>query len=262
MNIIVCIKQVPNTAQVQLDPQTNTLIRQGLPSIINPDDKAALTEALRQKEEKGAHVTVLCMGPRQASLALTEAIALGADEGILLCDSAFAGSDTLATAYLLSLAIRRIGGYDLILCGRQAIDGDTAQVGPELAQRLDIPQISYVEAFTLQAHTVLARQKWEDGYEMIQAEMPCLLTVMQNQKQGRLPNLPNLLKAFQTREIQIWDKSHLKGLEIRRIGLEGSPTRVVRVFTPVQKGKCLRIEGDPKEAAASLVNYLKKMLTN
>lgn len=263
MKIIVCIKQVPNTAQVRLDPHTNTLIRQGLPSIINPDDKAALLQAVKQKKEKGAHITALCMGPLQAEQALREAFALGADEGILLCSKQFAGSDTLATSYLLSCAIRQIGSCDLILCGRQAIDGDTAQVGPELAERLRIPQISYVESFCFpENNVVLAKQKLEDGYAVIQAKTPCLLTIVQDQdtQENCLPGILDVLAAYKGREIRIWNETDLPDLEQSLIGLEGSPTRVIRVFTPQQKGKGILLSGSPKEAAASLVLHLQSHL--
>ena len=171
MNIIVCIKQVPDTNEVKIDPVKGTLIREGVPSIINPDDKNALEEALRIKDEKeNVKVTVLSMGPPQAEVALVEAIAMGADEGILLSDRAFAGSDTWATSTALAAGIKHIGNYDIIFCGRQAIDGDTAQVGPQIAEHLGIPQVTYVEELNIEEGNIRVRRALEDGYFIIESK--------------------------------------------------------------------------------------------
>ena len=177
MNIVVCIKQVPDTNEVKIDPKTGTLIREGVPSIINPDDKNALEEALVLKDKHGANVTVISMGPPQAEKALREALAMGADEAILITDRAFAGADTLATSNALAGALRKLK-YDIIFAGRQAIDGDTAQVGPGIAVHLDIPQITYVEKVEIDGSSLKVRRAWEDGYETIQVNTPVLLTAI------------------------------------------------------------------------------------
>ena len=177
MKIIVCIKQVPNTTKVRLDPETGTLIRKGIPSIINPDDKAGLEAALRLKDQHGAHVTVLTMGPGQADAALREALAMGADEAVLLTDRAFGGADTWATSSTIAAALAGME-YDLIITGRQAIDGDTAQVGPQIAEHLGIPNISYAEEIRVEGDSVIVKRQYEDRYHMIKAKMPCLITAL------------------------------------------------------------------------------------
>ncbi|NLP30987.1 MAG: electron transfer flavoprotein subunit beta/FixA family protein, partial [Clostridiales bacterium] len=177
MKIVVCLKQVPDTNEVKIDPKTGTLIREGVPSIINPDDKNALEEALVLKEENGAHVTVVSMGPPQAEAALREALAMGADEAILVSDRAFAGADTLATSNALAGALRQLD-YDIIFAGRQAIDGDTAQVGPEIAEHLGLPQVTYVEEVKVNGNELEVRRAWEDGYETLTVKTPVLLTAI------------------------------------------------------------------------------------
>ena len=197
MKIIVLMKQVPNTNEVKIDPKTGTLIREGVPSIINPDDKNALEEALKIKEEKGGSVTVLTMGPPQADFALREALAMGADEAILLTDRVFAGADTWATSLALAKAIQKIGEYDLIFAGRQAIDGDTAQVGPEIAEHLGLPQVTYVrKVVSLEGNKVVVERALEDGYEVIECQLPAVLTAIKELNVPRYPSVNEWLSGL------------------------------------------------------------------
>ncbi len=258
MKIIVCIKQVPNTNEVKIDPKTGTLIREGVPSIINPDDKNALEAALVLKEQKGGKVTVITMGPPQADVALREALAMGADEAILLSDRAFAGADTWATSLTLAKAIKKIGDFDLIFCGRQAIDGDTAQVGPEIAEHLDIPQVTYVrKILSLDAGKVVVERALEDGYEVIEAKLPVLLTAVKELNVPRYPSVSGIVDAFSEKQLQVWGAEKI-GAEPEKIGLKGSPTQVKRTFTPPVKGAGKILNGTPKEAVQSLVLELRE----
>ena len=195
MDIIVCIKQVPDTTDVRIDPMTNTLIREGVQSIINPFDMYAIEEGIQLKERFGGNVIVVTMGPPQAEAALREAISLGADEGILVSDRAFAGSDTWATSYTLAAAIKKIGGFDLIICGKQASDGDTAQVGPGIAAHLDLPQVTYVKKVENidEKHAKVERMT-EEGYEVVETPLPCLLTVVKEINEPRLPSLKGMMR--------------------------------------------------------------------
>lgn len=257
MNIIVCIKQVPNTNEVKIDPKTGTLIREGVPSIINPDDKNAIEEALVLKKEKGATVTVLSMGPPQADFALREALAMGADEAVLLSDRAFAGADTWATSYALSMAVKAIGSYDLIFCGRQAIDGDTAQVGPELAETLDLPQVTYVrKVIAIDKNKAVVERAMEDGYEVIEVKLPAILTAVKELNRPRYPSAPGIVDAFDVKEIKRWTAADIQA-DPERLGLKGSPTQVKRTFAPPVKGAGKMLEGTVKEKAHSLVQELK-----
>lgn len=188
MKIVVCIKQVPDTTEVKLDPKTGTLIREGVPSIINPDDKAGLEAALAIKDKTGAHITVLTMGPPQADIALREALAMGADRAILLTDRAFAGADTWATSSALAGALKKMD-YDLVVAGRQAIDGDTAQVGPQIAEHLNIPSISYVEDLEVEGDSIIVKRQFEDGYQRIKAKTPCLITALKDMNEPRYMNV-------------------------------------------------------------------------
>jgi len=256
MKIVVTIKQVPDTTEVKLDPRTGTLIREGVPSIINPEDKNALEEALKLKESRGAHVTVITMGPPQADDALREALAMGADEAILLSDRAFAGADTWATATTLGMAIKKIGDYDLILAGRQAIDGDTAQVGPQLAEYLGIPQITYVTELTVTDGSVRAKRKLEDGYEIIEARLPALLTITKEANKPRYPTAPGIITAYRSRQVTLWTSKDL-GAEPGTLGLEGSPTQVRRSFSPPAKEPGETITAPPDEAARQILSRLR-----
>ncbi len=261
MNIIVCIKQVPDTTDIRIDPQTNTLIRQGVASIINPFDMYAIEEALRIKERLGkGKITVLTMGPPQAESALREAIAMGCDEAILISDRAFAGSDTWATSYTLACAIKKIGKFDLIICGKQAMDGDTAQVGPGISTQLKIPQITYVKKVEEISKNALRLQRMtEEGYELIESPVPCLLTVVKEINQPRLPSLKGKMKAKKA-EIATWTSEDI-GADPERLGLPGSPTQVIKIFTPPARKGGQMLEGEPEEVVEKLANILKDIVS-
>ncbi|WP_313526282.1 electron transfer flavoprotein subunit beta/FixA family protein [Anaerotignum sp.] len=236
MKIVVCIKQVPDTVEVKIDPKTGTLIRDGVPSIINHDDKTGIEAALQLKEELGGTVTVVSMGPPQADVALREALAMGCDEAYLVSAREFGGSDTYATSGILAAALKKIG-YDLIITGRQAIDGDTAQVGPQIAEKLQVPQVSYVEEVKEAAadHVVVKRQ-FEDGYHIIKIKTPCLLTAIAELADPRYMSVRGIVEAYE-KEIKVLGFEDLKDeLELDMIGLKGSPTNVYQSFTKEVKG--------------------------
>lgn len=256
MKIIVCIKQVPDTNEVKLDPVKNTLIRDGVPSIINPEDKHALEAGLRLKEEYGGTVTVITMGPPQAEVALREALAMGADEAILVSDRAFAGADTLATSFTLSEAIRKIGKFDIILCGRQAIDGDTAQVGSQIAEHLDIPQVTYVTEIKIEGQKVIAHRKLEDGHEVIETHLPVVLTAIKELNEVRYPSIGGIFSAYREKEVQLWTADSIGITARERLGLDGSPTKVRKVFTPEAKGQGEILQGSPAELVQELLSRL------
>ncbi|HLD82642.1 MAG TPA: electron transfer flavoprotein subunit beta/FixA family protein [Candidatus Omnitrophota bacterium] len=273
MNIIVCIKQVPETTDVRINPETNTLIREGVKSIINPFDMYAIEEALRLKEKFTGKATVISMGPPQAEAALREALSLGIDEAILVCDRAFAGSDTWATSYTLSQAIKKIGNYDLILCGKQASDGDTAQVGPGISAHLDIPQVTYVKKIEeVNPHTncntnetkigvgvkggsMRVERMMEEGFEIIETPLPALITVVKEINEPRLPSLKGLMRA-KSAKVSVWTQKDLN-LDPQSIGLCGSPTQVVKIFTPPPRIGGQIIVGDTQEVVEKLVGLLK-----
>jgi len=256
MKIVVCVKQVPDTNEVKIDPKTGTLIREGVPSIINPDDKNALEEALRLKDEHGAHVTVITMGPPQARVALEEALAMGADEAILVTDRAFAGADTLATSHALAAAINNLE-YDIIFAGRQAIDGDTAQVGPEIAEHLNLPQITYVEEVQVEEDGLKVRRAWEDGYEYIKVKSPVLLTAIETLNVPRYMNIKNIFALAKEKEIKVWSVQDIK-VDVALLGLKGSPTKVKRSWAKEAKGKGEIFNVSPKEAAQIALAKLKE----
>jgi len=259
MHIVVCIKQVPETADVRINPETNTLMREGVQSIINPFDMYAIEEGVRVKEKTGGRVTAISMGPPQAEAALREAVAMGVDAGVLISDRAFAGSDTWATSYTLATAIRKLGDVDLVLCGKQASDGDTAQVGPGIATQLDLPQITYVRKIEeLEAKRVVAERLLETGFESVEAPLPCLLTVVKEINEPRLPSLKGKMAARKA-QIPVWTAADI-GADPARIGLQGSPTKVVRIFTPPprQGGEILR--GEPEAIVPRLAEKLRGVL--
>lgn len=256
MKIVVCIKQVPDTNEVKLDPKTGTLIRDGVPSIINPDDKSGLEAALRLKDSIGAHVTVITMGPPQADLALREAMAMGVDRAILLTDRAFAGADTWATSSALAGALRNID-HDLIIAGRQAIDGDTAQVGPQIAEHLQIPSISYVEELTPADDGIIVKRIFEDGYHRIHAKFPCLITTLKELNEPRYMRVSGIYDAFRTQEVEIWNVSNIT-VDPANLGLKGSPTKVKKSFTKGAKSAGKLFQVDHKEAAQIIVEKLKE----
>lgn len=256
MHIIVCIKQVPDTSNVKIDPVTNTLVREGVAAVVNPFDLYAIEESLRLKEKLGGKVTAVTMGPPQAENALRDAIAMGVDAGILVSDRAFAGSDTWATSYTLALALKKVGDYGVILCGKQASDGDTAQVGPGLAAHLDLPQITYVRKIEeINAEQVVAQRLLEEGSEVIRAPLPCLLTVVKEINEPRLPSLRGKLAAKKA-QITHWKADDLQG-EKAFLGLNGSPTKVVKIFTPPARAGGQIFKGEPEQIAAQLVEKLK-----
>jgi len=255
MNIVVCIKQVPDTAEVKINPETGTLIREGVPSIINPFDMHALEAGLQIKERVNGRVIVLTMGPPQAETALRDAISMGADEGILLSDRAFAGSDTWATSFTLSKAIQKIGA-DIIICGKQAIDGDTAQVGPETAEFLNIPHISYVRKLEEIADTSIRVQRlMDDGYDVIESTLPVLLTVVKELNEPRLPSLKGKMAAKKA-EIKKWSRADIMADE-NDLGLKGSPTQVKNIFTPDARSGRKILEGTPEEQVDALLLELR-----
>jgi electron transfer flavoprotein beta subunit len=260
MKIVVCVKQVPDTIEVKVDPKTHTLIRDGVPSILNPYDHYAVEESVRIKEETGDDgiVTVISMGPPQARSALMRCLALGADEAVLLSDKAFAGSDTFATSYALAEAIRKIGSFDMIFCGQQAIDGDTAQVGPELAQQLGIPQITYVETVEIKdKNKLIVNKQIEDGYHILEAKLPILLTLLPPSSfQPEHPPMSSILKA-KRKPYVVWDSKTLDGDE-SKYGLDGSFTQVIKTYSPPSRGVCEILEGDNKAAAKKLGEILLK----
>lgn len=202
MKIVVCVKQVPDTTEVRLDPVTNTLIRDGVPSIINPDDKAGIEAALRLKEEVGGTVTIVSMGPPQADVALREALAMGADDAILISDRAFGGADTWATSSTIAAALKKLD-YDVIITGRQAIDGDTAQVGPQIAEHLGIPQISYVEDIKVEGETLLVKRKFEDRSHLLRTKMPVLLTCLSELNDPRYMSIGGIFRSYK-KEVPVW----------------------------------------------------------
>ena len=256
MKIIVCIKQVPDTTEIKINPATGTLIRDGVPSIMNPDDKGGLELALRLKDKFGAHVTVITMGPPQADVMMREALAMGADRAILLSDAKFAGSDTLATSYAISGLLRKLE-WDLIVAGRQAIDGDTAQVGPQLAEHLGLPQVSYVAGLEYDGKAKFTvKKETEEGYQMLEVGTPCVLTVLAPAYPARYMSVPGIVDAY-NREVEIWNAGMID-VDEARLGLKGSPTRVVKSF-----GKSLKSAGEvydvePEEAVGIIMSKLKE----
>lgn len=257
MNIIVCIKQVPDTAEVRINPETNTLIREGVPSIINPYDLHAIEAALQIKEKTGAKITVITMGPPQAEDALREAISMGVDDVRLISDRAFAGADTWATSYTLYKAIEKLG-YDIILCGKQAIDGDTAQVGPEVAEFLNIPHIAYIRKIEdVSDKSIRVQRLMDDGYDVVESPLPVLLTVVKEINTPRFPSLKGKMAAKKA----IITKMDLNaiGAEAENVGLKGSPTQVKNIFAPQSKVDRKIIEGSVEEQVDVLVRELRRL---
>ena len=255
MNIIVCIKQVPDTTDVKIDQKTGTLIREGVPSIVNPDDKHAVEEALKLREKFGGSVTALSMGPPQAEDALREVSAMGVDEMILLSDRSFAGADTWATSYTLGEAVKKIG-FDLVICGREAIDGDTAQIGPQLAEHLRVPQITYVRKVEVGDGKILCERTLEDGYERVEASLPALITVISDLNKPRYPSVRGIVEAYREKQVTVWNAADINA-DPNSIGLDGSPTEVQKTFAPEPKGEGEMMEGDTGQMCKQLVQKLK-----
>jgi len=263
MNIIVCIKQVPDTTEVRIDPETNTLIREGVSSIINPFDMYAIEEAIRLKEKYSGKTTVITMGPPQAEGALREALSMGIDEAVHLSDRAFAGSDTWATSLVLAKAIKKLAGFDLLICGKQASDGDTAQVGPGIASHLDLAQATYVRKIDAvhldtRPRIMVVERLVEEGYEILELELPALITVVKEINEPRLPSLRGKMRS-RKQQIPVWAHKDID-LGEDDIGLKGSPTQVVKIFTPPPKKGAKLLTGEPKEIVDELVGQIKDLL--
>jgi len=257
VNIVVCLKQVPGTTDVKIDPQTNTLIRQGIKNVINPFDTYALEEGVRLKERFGGKVTVLSMGPPQAEEALREALSLGADEAILLSDKAFAGADTWATAYTLSAAIKKLGQIDIIICGRQTMDGDTGQVGPELSEMLQIPFVAYVSKIEdIGSGQMRVQRLIEEGHEIIESPVPAVISVTKEINVPRLPSLRGIIRAKKA-VIPVWSVKEL-GVDPNMVGLAGSATKVIKIFFPQRVCKAEVLNGDPASQVERLVTRLRE----
>lgn len=258
MKIVVCVKQVPDTNEVKLDPVTGTLIRDGIPSIMNPDDKAGLEAALKLKDEQGAEITVVSMGPPQADAVLREAMAMGADNAILVTDRAFGGADTLATSVTIAGAIQKLD-YDLIITGRQAIDGDTAQVGPQIAEHLGIPNISYAEDIQVEGNTVTVKRQYDDRYHIVKAEMPCLVTALGDMNTPRYMTPGGIFDAYREKEVQTVTRQDMPDVPDEKLGLKGSPTNVAQSFPKQLKPAGVKETSlEPEAAADYIVAKLKE----
>jgi electron transfer flavoprotein beta subunit len=255
LNIVVCVKQVPGTTEVKMNKETNTIIREGVESIINPFDMYAIEEGLRIRDNLGGKVTVISMGIPSVEEQLRETLALGADDAVLLSDRAFAGSDTLATSYALSMGIKKLGEYDLIICGKQATDGDTAQVGPSMAEKLGIPHTTYVRKIEeIREGYIRCQRMTEDGYEVIEMPLPAVITVVKEINEPRLPSIKGKLRAKKA-EIKVWTAEDVNA-DKSKCGLNGSPTSVVKTFVPDHEVESEMMEGTPEEQAKKLVDRL------
>ena len=252
MKIIVCVKQVPDTTEVKINKETGTLIRDGVPSILNPDDANALEEALRMKDaDSNVHVTVVSMGPPQAEEMLRECLAMGADEAVLLSDRAFGGSDTWSTSNAIASGIKTLGEFDIIFAGRQAIDGDTAQVGPQIAEHLNLPSVTYVEEIEAYDKSIVVKRAFEDGYQMIKVQTPCLITALKELNDSRYMNVQGIFEAFEGDKIEVWSVNDIE-VDPDNLGLKGSPTKIAKASDKVPKGAGEKVNLDPTES----VNYL------
>lgn len=259
MNIIVCMKQVPSSNEVRLHPVTKTIIRDGNASVINPFDSAALEQAVQIREQLGGHVTALSMGIPDTQFLLQDAISRGADQALLLTDRAFAGADTLATSYTLSLGVEKIGKFDLIFCGKMAVDGDTAQIGPELAQTLSIPYITDVVSLVKVSETAITVVRAIDGgTQTVQVAYPALLTVVKEIAQPRMPSIASILDSV-SKEADICSAQDV-GADVNRTGLNGSPTQVVQTFIPKNTVNCVEITGNMEEITANLQQIIQEVV--
>lgn len=258
MNIVVCVKQVPGTNEVKINKETNTIIREGVEAIINPFDTYAVEEALRIRDKTGGKVTVLSMGIPTVADLLKETIGLGVDDAVLLSDRAFAGADSLATSYALSMGIKKMENVDLVICGKQATDGDTAQVGPSLAEKLGIPHTTYVRKIEeIRDGYIRCQRLTEDGYEVIEMPLPAVITVVKEINEPRLPSLKGMMRAKKT-VVNVWTADDI-GADKNLCGLKGSPTQVVKTFVPVHDIQSEMIEGNPEEQASKLAEKLLGM---
>lgn len=259
MNIVVCIKQVPETSEVEVDPVTGVLKRDGVESKMNPFDLYALETALSLKEKHGGKVSVISMGPPQAEAVIREAYMMGADEGVLMSDRRFAGADTLATAYTLAQGIKRLGDFDLIVTGMQTTDGDTAQVGPGIAELLEIPHVAYVRrVHDSYPDRLLVEQDMADTYEVVEVSCPCLITVT---KEVNVPRLPSYRKKLETKDkpITVWSMDDLEECDETSCGLKGSPTQVERIFPPEVNVEKTVLRGTGEELGKAVYEKLKEL---
>jgi len=255
MHTIVCIKQVPESTEVKWDQERGTMIREGVKGIINPFDENAVEAALQLREAHGGQVTVISMGLPKVVEQLRQALAMGADRAVLLSDRALAGADTLATAYTLALAIQKLAPFDLVLCGKQAIDGDTAQVGPGIAERLGIPQVTYAREISIENGTLRVRRVLEEGYEIVETALPALVTALKQLNQPRYPSLKGLMAAKKA-DIPIWSAAALEA-DPQRVGMAGSPTKVVKTYTPSREHHAEILQGSPAEIAETVTAKLR-----
>lgn len=257
MKIVVCIKQVPATSEAKIDPETKRIVREGLKAILNPFDTYAVEEAVQLRDKFGGEVIVLSMGPEKAMFSLREAISVGADRAILLSDRAFGGSDSWATSYTLAKAIEKIGDVDLVICGKQAVDGDTAQVGPGIAAHLDWLQATYVmNVEDADSKSIKVKRMHEDGYDVCEMDFPAVLTVVKDINTPRVPTLKGRLASTKI-EIPVWKPDDI-GADIDKIGLEGSPTRVVKTAPPPPRNTVTKkIEGSSQDCARQLLSELR-----
>lgn len=257
--VLVCAKQVPDTNEIKINPETGTLIRDGVPSILNPDDANALEEALKIKDKfDDVHVTVITMGPPQAEEMLFECIAMGADEGILISDRAVGGSDTWATSNAITAAIKKYGDFDMIFAGRQAIDGDTAQVGPQIAEHLDLPLISYAQDIKVEGDSVIVQRQYDDRYHVLKAKMPCVITALSELNEPRYMTPGGIFDAYDT-EITTWGRKDLKDVDDSNLGLAGSPTQIAKASDKVRKGKGVMMTAETAEEGVEYI--MDKLLT-
>jgi len=257
MDSIVCIKQVPETGDIRWNPETGTLIREAAPGVLNRNDKHAIEAALQLREMHGGSITALSMGPPQADEALREALSMGIDTAVLLSDKRCAGADTLATSYALSLAVKRIARFDLILCGKETSDGMTAQVGPQLAELLNLPQLTYAAGISIHDHSVRITQKLDEGLRVLETSMPALITVERQINQPRIPAMDSIMEAYRDKEVQVWGLEDL-GRGGEHFGLKGSPTTTKRVYRKeLTRGTVTLLKGEPDEVAGALIATLK-----
>ena len=257
MHIAVCVKQVPDTTEVKINPETGTLIRTGVPSIINPYDHFALQTAIELKKAHGCRVTVISMGPPQAKSVVQMGLALGADDGVLLSDMAFAGSDTWSTSYALAKAVKKLGKVEVVLAGMQAIDGDTAQTGPGIAQQLGIPQVTFCEKIDVDGRKIIARKLIDGGYEIVEVKAPVLFTMIM--PKDYVPRYPAFLEihASLKKPYNVWSALDI-GAEKQYLGLKGSPTQVAKIYPPPQREKASMTSGSSQEAVEKILDIMRK----